>query len=92
MIYIQSFFSLIAYTGKNCESEIVICRNTTCLNNGTYSSELTSDREINIHCHCSVLLNMVETCVNSRLSVHCMNESVCGGAEWKQYCTVGLSV
>ena len=53
MWYIQSFFSLIAYTGKNCESEIVVCRNTTCLNNGTYSSELTSDREVNKHCHCS---------------------------------------
>ena len=53
MWYNQSFFSLIAYTGKNCESEIVVCRNTTCLNNGTYSSELTSDREVNKRCHCS---------------------------------------
>ena len=53
MWYLQSFFSLIAYTGQNCESEIVVCRNTTCLNNGTYSSELTSDREINKDCYCS---------------------------------------
>ena len=45
--------SLIDFTGKFCENQIVSCTNNTCHNNGTCTAEITSEgQETGQHCQC----------------------------------------
>ena len=46
-------FSLIDYTGKKCENQIVPCTNNTCHHNGTCTVELTEEgQETGQRCQC----------------------------------------